>query len=63
MDVGRDELVGGFPVNSDCADVFCAAFVVKYLMIYSVATRLEARHETSVGWNAMTVGAGLEWFH
>ena len=63
MDIGRDKLVGGFPVVSDRADVFGAAFVVEDLMIYSVTTSLEARHDVSVGWNAMAVGTGLEGFH
>jgi hypothetical protein len=63
MDVRGDKLIGGFPILSDCTDVFSTDFVVQDLMIDSVAAGLETRHDARVGWDTMAVVSGLEGFH
>jgi hypothetical protein len=63
MDVRGDKLIGGFPVFCDGSDVLSTNFVVQDLMIDSVTTGLEMRHDAGVGWKVMTVVSGLKGFH
>ena len=61
--VGGDELVGAVPIFSDDSTVFCTGFVVQNLVVNCVGTCCEVTHELIVGWNAVSVVAGLEGFN
>ncbi len=63
VNVRRYELIVGVPVFCDDPNVFGTGFIVKDLVINSVAACFQSRHETVVGWNAVIVIAGLEVFH
>ena len=55
-------MVGAVPIFSDDSTVFCTGFVVQNLVVNCVGTCCEATHEFIVGWNAVSVVAGLEGF-
>jgi hypothetical protein len=63
VNVRRYELIGGFPIFCDDSNAFGTGFIVEDLVINNVAACFQSRHETVVGWNAVTVIAGLEGFH
>jgi hypothetical protein len=63
VDIRRYELIGGFPIFCDDSNVFSTRFIVKDLVINSVAACFQSRDEMVVGWNAVTVIAGLGVFH
>ena len=62
MNVWRYELIGSFPILGDGVDVLRAGFVVEHLVIYSVAACLKSGHKARVGWDVVSVVAGLERF-
>ena len=53
-------MVCGFPDFSDVSAVFFACFVVEDLVVYDVATSIEAGYDAGVGWDAVAVFACLE---
>ena len=60
MDMGGHKLVCGFPDVSDVSAIFLACFVVEDLVVYDVATSLDAVHNVGVGWDAVAVFTCLE---
>ena len=62
INVWRHELVGSFPIFGDGMDAFCASFIVKLMVIHSVAACLKTGHKARVVWDAVSVIAGLERF-
>ena len=58
--VWRHELVGSFPITCDGMNELCTRFIVKDMVTYSVPACLKMGHEMHVGWNAVSVIAGLE---
>jgi hypothetical protein len=62
MHVGGDELVGAVPVFSDDSTVFSTGFVVQNLVVNGVCPCCKSSHEVVVGWDAVSVVAGLEGF-
>ena len=53
--VRRDSLVLAFPFVGDVGDVCGITFVVKYIQLNCDASRLEALHDSVVGWDPMCV--------
>jgi hypothetical protein len=63
MNVWRYKVIGGFPIFCDDLNAFGTGFIVKDLLINSVAACFQSRHEMVVGWDSVPVIAGLEGFH
>ena len=56
-------MICGFPDVSDVSAAFLARFVVEDLVVYDVATSLQAGHYTGVGQDAVVVFMCLEGFY
>ena len=63
MNVWRHELVGSFPILCDGMNELCASFMVMDMVTHIVPMCLKTGHETHVGWNVVSVIAGLEGFN
>ena len=63
MDIGGHELVCSLPDVSNVATVLLTGFVVKDLVVNSVAARLQAGHDAGVCRDMVAILAGLEGFN